>query len=247
MVAKAPDARAYAFVACVLVFFVYVLDPSAYTTISLLLAILALLIGLLTISRIGVKLHDRGSIYWSGVLMGVGLFLVSNAIWSIYPSLAAIASPADAFAITGYLAILATSLYYFLPFREALSKNTLFTTAVVVILLLTVIGLGFEIVKPTGLSEILYFVYPVLDVLLLMMAIPILELVSKGTFWKPILCLFLGLIFLLVADLGSAWANFTSGPVTFLDSLWNMLYSWGYIAVTLAFYLRREQFSRALP
>jgi hypothetical protein len=93
-------------------------------------------------------------------------------------------------------------------------------------------------------DDILFFVYPFLDVLLLAVALPILALVSGGTFWKPFLCLFLGLVFLLTADLGSAWSTFNSVPM-FVGNLWNTLYSWGYVATALGFYMRYRQYGRA--
>ena len=173
------------------------------------------------------------------------LFSVANVLWSAFPYLNAIASPADVFAITGYFVFLATALYYFVPFEEALSKKIALVTAVVTVPLLVLIGLGVEMFKPTGLAEILVFVYPLLDVLLLMIALPILELLSKGSFWKPFLCLFLGLVFVLTSDLWSLWGQFYT-PTTFIGNLWNILYSWGYIAVALAFYLRRDQVTRVM-
>lgn len=219
--------------------------PWTYAAVSVLLAAIALVVGLVTVSRIGVRLSDRGSMFWFGCLLGIGLFSVANALWSAYPVLNEVASPADGFAVTGYFVFLATALYYFVPFEEAISKKIALFTAGVAVPLLFLIGLGVEMFRPTGLVEILVFVYPLLDVLLLMIALPILELLSKGTFWKPYLCLFVGLVFLLIADLWSAWGGFYT-PTAFTENLWNTLYSWGYIAVALAFQLRRDQFRRAL-
>lgn len=211
-----------------------------------ILAFAAFALGTAGLIRNGVSTKNRLSTIWLGYTFGVLLWLLGESTWAVYalgysnpnpfPSLA------DAFWLAGYIPLLCAMTMQSWPFREFFSSRkmlTVMSTTIVLagILLATLIpatyasGLGQDLVSIT-----VSLAYPLLDVALLVVALPVMFLFGRGTFWRPFLFVTVGLILTFVGDILFSWA--TLNGVYWNGGYFELIFHWSYLALAYGFYLR---------
>lgn len=211
------------------------------------IAAVAVVSGVLTVAKIGVRRNDRLSIIWFSFMAGVGSWFLSQVVGAMYLTIFGIPPPipslADVFDLSGYAPILIGLGLQVWPFREALRTKRILV-ADIIVLTGGLLALAFltQIIVPSGVGFwvfIMSYGYPVLDIVTLMIAVPILLVFRRGTFWTPFLFLVLGFIFALSADLLFAWA--ASNGTYYSGHPIDLLYDWGFLSAALGFYLMRKK------
>ena len=211
-----------------------------------ILAFAAFALGTAGLIRNGVSLKNRVSTIWLGYTLGVLLWLLGESTWAVYalgysnpnpfPSLA------DVFWLAGYIPLLCAMTMQSWPFREFFSSRKMLavmsTTIVLAGILLAALipatyasGVGEDLV-----SIALSLAYPLLDVALLVVALPVMFLFGRGTFWRPFLFVTIGLILSFVADILFSWA--TLNGVDWNGTYFELAFHWSYLALAYGFYLR---------
>jgi hypothetical protein len=174
--------------------------------------------------------------------LGIGFWLLAECTWSLYVLAFQIEIPypsmADLFWLVGYVPLLMALLLQAWPFRELLvSKKQLALTLgmfVLAFLLLIVtipplLGQGQDLVA-LGVSV----AYPLLDTLLLTVAIPIFLVFRKGSYWRPLLFVMFGIILQLFGDLAFNQAFFSSSY--YAGSAIDLIFDMSYLMLALGFY-----------
>lgn len=211
-----------------------------------LLAFAAFVAGTAGLLRSGVSVKNRVSIAWFGYSLGMLLWFLGESTWAVYTLWYSIPipfpSPADGFWLAGYVPLMCATVMMSWPFRDFFSSRKMLAavSAICVFagLLLVVV------IPPTYASEIgqdlatvaVGLAYPLLDVALLVVALPILLLFGKGTFWRPFLFVTVGLILTFVGDILFNWA--TLSGVYYDGSYLELFFHWSYLTLAYGFYLR---------
>jgi hypothetical protein len=211
-----------------------------------LLALAAFVPAAAGLLRNGVRTKDRVSVVWSCYSLGALLWLLGESTWAVYALGYSIPipfpSPADGFWFAGYVPLMCAIAITAWPFRDFLSSRKMLTVVstvfVLALLLLAVL------IPPTYASEIgqdlasvvLSLAYPLLDVALLVVAVPVLFLFGRGTFWRPFLFVTVGLTLTFLGDILFSWA--TSNGVYYDGSYLELLFHWSYLTLAYGFYLR---------
>jgi hypothetical protein len=174
--------------------------------------------------------------------LGIGLWFVAECTWSMYPLAFRIETPypsiADLFWLIGYIPLLFAMLFQAWPFRELLiSRKQLALTFGMFVL--TILILSFTIPPLFGQGQELAALsvsvaYPLLDMLLLTLAIPILLIFRKGAYWRPLLFVMFGIILQLVGDLAFNQSIFTS--TYYPGSPVDLVFDFSYLMLALGFY-----------
>jgi len=87
-----------------------------------------------------------------------------------------------------------------------------------------------------SLEVVVGLAYPLLDVALLIIAVPILFLFRRGTFWRPFLFVTIGLLLTFLADVLFTWA--TLSGAYYDGSYLELFFHWSYLTLAYGFYLR---------
>lgn len=212
-----------------------------------LLAFVPLAIAGTALRKTGVKREERLSWVWLGFTLGLLLWFLGEATWAVYALLLGVPIPfpsiADAFWLLGYVPFLFALLFQLWPFREALTlghaaagvaSGLILSTVVLVALIPSTYGQELDF-STMAVS----LAYPVLDAILLSIAIPTYLVFMKGTFWKPLLLVTVGMLFTLLGDAVFGLAILEG---TYYDGQpLELLFHWGYLAFALGFYLRLKQ------
>jgi hypothetical protein len=178
---------------------------------------------------------------------------VSLAISTLYPLVYGMPTPepslADVFELAGYAPLLFGLLTQASPFRSALSARSMKAVMVLVVMtsvtILYLILPGFLAASDSEVVLVVNTAYPVLDVICLTIAIPILALFIQGTYWRPFLWVVVGLVFLLIGDILAGEAILAGRY--YLGHPSDLIYVYGVLSGTLGWYLRKKQFvSRSL-
>lgn len=232
---------------------VYVLAQSDHAFLYLLsnglppiLAFIAFAVGSAGLIRYGVRTHDRFSIAWLGYSLGALLWFLGESTWAIYALIYSNPDPfpsiADGFWLAGYVPLICAVMIQCWPFRGFLFSRRML--AVVSITLVLAGALLVALIPPTFassngqdlVSAAVGLAYPLLDVALLAMALPILFLYGRGTFWRPFLFVTVGLILTFGGDMLFTWTSLNG---TYYDgSYLELLFHWSYLALAYGFYLR---------
>lgn len=214
-----------------------------------ILALAALVFAAVALRTNGVSFKDRVSMVWLGYSLGVLFWFLGESTWAVYTLLYSIPipfpSPADVFWLAGYAPLMCAILLIAWPFREFfLSRKML---AVILGLFVLAGLLLLELVPATYASEIgegfvtvaISLAYPLLDVALLVVALPILFLFGKGTYWRPFMAITLGLLLTFAADVLFTWTTLNG---TYYDgSYLELFFHWSYLALAYGFYLRSRR------
>jgi hypothetical protein len=194
----------------------------------------------------GVSVKNRFSIVWLGYALGMLLWFLGESTWAVYALGYSIPNPfpsiADGFWLAGYVPLICAVLMQSWPFREFLLSRRMLTVISVVI---CVAGLLLSaIIPPTYASNVgqslvsvaVGLAYPLLDVALLVVGLPILFLYGRGTFWRPFLLVTIGLIFTFLGDILFTWTSLNG---TYYDgSYLELFFHWSYLILAYGFYVR---------
>ena len=211
-----------------------------------LLAFAAFAIAAAGLLRYGVRLTDRTSLVWFSFSLGILFWLLGESTWAVYALWYSVPIPypsiADFFWLAGYVPLLYAMFTLAWPFREGFSTRKMLVATSSVILLATLIlvvlvpqayasKMGQDLAAVSvGLA------YPMLDVVLLMIALPVLFLFASGTFWRPFRFIVIGLTLTFCGDILFSWA--TLNGVYYDGSYLELFFHWSYIALAYGFYLR---------
>jgi hypothetical protein len=196
--------------------------------------------------RNGVGMKNRLSTVWLGYSLGVLLWFLGESTWAVYALWYSISVPfpsfADGFWLAGYIPLVCAMVIQSWPFRGFLSSRKMLTVISTVFVLAGLLLVA--IIPPTYASSIgqdlvsvaVGLAYPLLDLALLVVALPILFLFGRGTFWRPFLFVTVGLILTFVGDILFNWA--TLNGVYYDGSYLELFFHWSYLTLAYGFYLR---------
>ena len=189
--------------------------------------------------------RNRLAVVWFSLMLGVVLWFVSEVVWAIYPVILGdhlFPLVADVFGLIGYAPILIGLGLQAWPFGENFRTKRMLSAILVTIGggLLALIVLTQAISSQEGLLALIVdYAYPILDCVTLTVAVPVLLVLRRGTFWRPFLFLVLGLVLAVSAHMLSAWA--TSNGSYYSGHPLELLFDWGYLSAALGFYLMRKK------
>jgi hypothetical protein len=147
------------------------------------------------------------------------------------------------FGLIGYAPILIGLGLQAWPFREVVRTKRMLVAIFVTLggglLALTVLVQATASRQAGLLALIVDYAYPIPDFVTLTVAVPILLVFGRGTFWRPFLFLVLGLVLALSAHMLSAWA--TANGSYYAGHPLELLFDWGYLSAALGFYLMRKK------
>jgi hypothetical protein len=179
---------------------------------------------------------------YASYALGIGFWLLAECTWSLYVLAFRIGIPypsmADLFWLVGYVPLLMALLLQAWPFRELLvSRKQLAVTLgmfvlAFLILIVTIPPLLRQSQDLVALS--MSVAYPLLDTLLLTVAIPVFIIFRKGSYWRPMLFVMVGIMLQLVADLAFNQAFFTGAY--FPGSSTDLIFDLSYLMLVLGFY-----------
>ncbi len=223
--------------------FLYVLSnglPPVLALPPVIFAFMALL-------KLGKTRDERALLIWLGYASGISFWFLGEFTWAVYSILLGVPIPypsiADAFWLVGYPCFLIALSLQSWPFRAALSPRQI-AAGLVSVSVLT-IGVLVILVPPIvfGAEELLTkavsLAYPLLDVLLLVVAVPVFTLFKEGTLWRPSLFVMVGIILTLIADTLFSWT--TLQGIYYNGHPLELFYHWSYLAFTLGFYLKLKE------
>jgi len=213
--------------------------------LSPIIATVAVVSAVTAVTKIGVR-RNRVAIVWFSLMLGVVLWFLSEVVWAVYPLILGVSTPlpsaADVFGLVGYVPLLVGLGVQVWPFGEAFRTKEMLSAILVTVcgglLSLTVLTQTISSGREGSLALIVDYAYPVLDFVTLTVAVPILLVFRRGTFWRPFLFLVLGLVLALSAHMLSAWA--TSNGSYYASHPLELLFDWGYLSAALGFYLMRK-------
>jgi hypothetical protein len=190
---------------------------------------------------------------YASLAIGLGLWLVAELIWTYFELGLQIDTPfpslADVFWLVAY-GFLAYPLYRIYKFT---SKETVRSTAAIIVSLALAITLGYLVNLTVNVSEISYsqkqqsediilllvsIVYPILDAVLVVPAVLVLWAVrTEQPLYTHWMLLSLSVLFFVVADSGFGYA-----AVSDIDTIqkegwvWDIFYNAGYISIAAALF-----------
>jgi len=183
-----------------------------------------------------------------GLFLAVFLWCLGEATWVIYEVGLHIPVPfpslADVFYLAGYLPAIISILLVVNFFGKGLTEIKVLVSS---LLGLMIIGLVFSLLldplllsSTSVLTKVLDLAYPSLDSILLILAIMMLLIFEGAPPSTPWLWISVGIILTMIADIsfsvGTLQGWYHSGhPI-------ELLWVWGYIAMTLGFDDQRKQF-----
>jgi hypothetical protein len=201
----------------------------------------------LCLRRYGFGLRSFEAV-WFCFALGTGLWALAEASWAIYYFVLNIQVPypslADVFYIGGYLPIIVGLGAYLGTFRVAMSKQRL-GLAIVVIGIATTLAMAFvlPIENAQNLSLVNLttdLVYPVLDLVLLSLAILSLAIFYGGTIARWWMLFSLGATLYVVAD--EFFLYQVAEGTYYNGGLDDLIFLLGYLMLALAFYMHRKEF-----
>ena len=174
--------------------------------------------------------------------LGIGFWLVAECTWSLYVLAFHVDIPfpslADLFWLVGYVPLLMALLLQAWPFRELFASRKqlalslgMFVLAFL-ILILTIPPLFQQGQDPAALG--VSVAYPLLDTLLLAIAIPVFLIFRKGSYWRPLLFVMVGIMLQLVGDLAFNQTFFNG--TYFPGSPTDLIFDSSYLMLALGFY-----------
>jgi hypothetical protein len=194
----------------------------------------------------GVNMKNRVSSVWIGYSLGVLFWFLGEFTWAVYALWYSTPIPypslADGFWLAGYVPLLCAIVVQSWPFHEFLTSRkmlpVILAVFVLAVLLLVVLipATYSSAIGQDFVTVVISLAYPLLDVALLVFALPVLFLFGKGTFWRPFLWVTVGLILTFLGDILFSWATLNG---TYYDgSYLELLFHWSYLALAYGFYLR---------
>lgn len=190
---------------------------------------------------------DVSSKVWLGYASGMFLWFLGETISVAYPLLLHIPTPfpsvGDVFWLAGYIPLLSVILLQVWPFREAFSRGKFAAVLVFVIFLMILV---LAVLVPPSIAEehetaavLVSLAYPLLDAVLLTVAILSFVFFMKGSLWRPMLFVVAGIILNTSADVLYSWTVLLG--IYYDGHPLELLFHWSYLAFALGFYLQLKQ------
>ena len=211
-----------------------------------LLALTALSMAIVGLVRNGVSVKNRFSMSWLGYSLGILLWFLGETTWAVYALLYSNPNPfpsiADVFWLAGYVPLICAVLTQSWPFREFLRSRKMLTVGGVIFCVAAFLLAA--LIPPTYTSNLggdlvsvaVGLAYPLLDVCLLIVALPVLFLYGRGTFWRPFLFVTIGLVLTFIGDILFTWTSLNG---TYYDgSYLELFFHWSYLVLAYGFYMR---------
>jgi hypothetical protein len=194
------------------------------------------------------ELHGKA---YASLAIGLGLWLVAELIWTYFELGLQIDTPfpslADVFWLVAY-GFLAYPLYRIYIF---MSKETVRSTAVIIVSFALAIALGYLVNLTINVSEISYsqkqqsedivllivsIAYPILDAVLVVPAVLVLWAVrTEQPLYTHWMLLSLSMLFFVVADSGFGYAAVSDIDIIQKEGwVWDIFYNAGYISIAAA-------------
>lgn len=179
---------------------------------------------------------------YASYALGVGLWFLAECTWSLYALVFGFSIPfpsmADVFWLVGYVPLLIALLLQAWPFRELLVSRKQ------VALTLGMFGLAISLLMVTIPPILLQnqnlvavsvsVAYPLLDTLLLTVAVPVFLIFRKGSYWHPALIVIVGIVLQLVGDL--AFNQSILAGAYYPGSPSDLVFDFSYLTLALGFY-----------
>ncbi len=174
--------------------------------------------------------------------LGMLFWLIAECTWTLYALVFRIEIPfpsmADVFWLLGYFPLLVALLLQAWPFRDAFVPWKRVAIAVGMFLMtITILAATIPPFFAENAGEVALAVsvaYPVLDALLLSVAIPVFLLFRKGSYWRPTLFILLGIMLQLFGDL--AFAQSYLRGLYYPGSPIDLVFDYSYLTLALGFY-----------
>ena len=174
--------------------------------------------------------------------LGIGLWFAAECTWSLYALALGVSIPfpslADVFWLVGYIPLFIALLWQAWPFRQLLvsRKQLVITLGMFLLaLLLLIVTIPPILLQNQGLVAVSVSVaYPLLDTLLLTVAVPVFLIFRKGSYWRPALIVILGIVLQLVGDL--AFNQSILAGTYYSGSPTDLVFDLSYLMLALGFY-----------
>lgn len=211
------------------------LFPPVVSSATFIMSILAL-------KRYSGSFKERFSWVWFNFSGAVGLWFLAEVIWAVYTLHLNVEIPypsiADVLWVGGYIPLFAALFLYVRPFLETLSRRIIyFVTAIILILF----ALTFAIITAPAIAieenlaaTFMDFTYPILDAVLLYIAILGFAIFFKGKLESPWLFIIAGITSYTIADILFSYT--TAHGLYYCGHPLELLFHWGYLLLLLAFY-----------
>jgi len=211
-------------------------------------ALVAFLCSLSCLRRYGISRKlDFGAV-WMLFTLGTGIWVLAESTWAFYYFVLQVAVPypsvADFFYVGGYLPIIAGLLGYLDTFRVALTRRRLGYSLVVIGCGIT---LALTFVLPVELGQNLSainfltdMIYPVLDLVLLSLAVLSLAIFAGGSIAKWWMLFGAGASLYVIAD--EFFLYQVAHGTYYNGSIDDLIYLLGYLTFAMSFYTHREEF-----
>jgi len=231
----------------------YYADSMALITnvLAPLIAGFAVLSATFALRRYWDNLWSRLSRIWLCFTLGMLFWFLGETTWAVYVVILNVETPypsiADAFWLIGYIPLLIALDSYVRLFRPAFSKKLLITSIVIVfvgsVALFSVLAPPIIASENNILTLSISLAYPMLDLILLSGAIlgllifTVTKLKSKMS--RAWLLINAGILLNVVGDVLFAYTN--SQNTYFSGHPLDLLFYWGYIFFSLAFYTHMKE------
>ena len=200
-----------------------------------------------TLRRYGMTSRDRFSLAWLGYAAGITLWFLGEVTWGIYADLLNVSLPypsvADVFYLGGYIPLILGVYLYVKLFSATITRRRMAAVAAFVVALglaITFLFIGPAVVEVADpLTRFFDFAYPLLDLVMLSLALLGFMALIGGTIAKS-WALLLGAIALnIVADV--LFTYLTAVNAYYSGSFDDLLFIWGYFVFALAFYVHKKE------
>lgn len=181
-----------------------------------------------------------------GLFLFVALQFLGETSWAIYELLLKTPIPypsfADVFYLSGYVAGIASLVYFLRKFWRTLTKRSIFSAAVAAILILglTAIFLVTPLATSTVsiLEKAIDVAYPTLDAVLLLLVIFMFAAFRNAKIEPSWQWVSLGVFLTALADIIFSYG--TLQKWYYSGHSFELLWLWGYMSLSLAFYHQRK-------
>lgn len=195
------------------------------------------------------KRGERFSIVWLLFTIGIFMWFLGEAIWAYYTLGLGVEIPypsvADAFWLFGYIPFFVAVYLYVKIFGSVLSRQTLAISLAITIVLTVFVSVS--IIVPVIETEedlttmVLDFVYPILDIALLSVAVLGLLIFLKGNIGRSWALINAGMLLNTWADVLFIYTNSPSQKTYYSGHPIDLLYAVAYVFFLLAFYVHSKE------
>ncbi|HZW85464.1 MAG TPA: hypothetical protein VFE91_06155 [Nitrososphaerales archaeon] len=193
------------------------------------------------------RLSTRSGRIWVSFTAGIVLWFLGELSWAYYTIGLQIQIPypsaADAFYLAGYFPLMLGLFLYVAYFRSAISTSKMIVVALAILgsaaaIVYALLGPIFAASEP-ALTFFFDLAYPLLDLVLLSLAILGLGLLVRGRLGNAWALLTTGVLLNVLGDLLFSYT--TASGTYYNGSISDFIYLWGYLAFALAFYVHHKE------